>query len=426
MATAGNEYVIRHYEEIAFGTGPANWAASGTPFLCIEPNLEAVKQQALENQNYRTRAWNGHPMVPGLRNGELSFGLYWHGRGTASVAAEEANATTFVAPDFIRNAWGGRRLGRASGIASATTTAITVETGEGSEYRAGDWMFLIDVSDNNRGRFARVADITGDVVDLEFAAPVDLADDGSDTSGAVIVGYLHTRALINRANADHVTHSFLQVREGTDDVVEARGVKLNLSSIDALESGGEPVLRFDGLAATHTNEGLTRPTDPAAGTIQGDAPLVVGQGSDTFVMLGDVGDDLAEVECHAVTVTPGVSSARVGGVGGVEGTLGYHGVGFDGTRVELVVPQDDAYQQEWEDRTPRHLLIQVGTVQGRAVGLYMPNMLLAEDPSRTTTEDLATTTLVYEAYEFEGDLVDTLTGEALEQYRSKIQLLWSA
>jgi hypothetical protein len=235
-----------------------------------------------------------------------------------------------------------------------------------------------------------------------------------------------TRALINRANADHVTHSFLQVREGTDDVVEARGVKLNLSSIEAVESGGEPVLRFDGMAATHTNEGLTRPADPAAGTIQGDAPLVVGQGSDTFVMLGDVGGNLAEVECHAITITPGVSSARVSGVGGVEGTLGYHGVGFDGTRVEVVVPQDDAYQQEWESRTPRHILVQIGTVQGRAVGLYLPNMRLAEDPSRTTTEDLATTTLIYEAYEFEGDLVDTLAGDNLEQYRSKIQLLWSA
>lgn len=426
MATAGNEYVIRHYEETAFGTGPVSWSASGNPFLCIEPNFEAVKQQALENQNYRTRAWNGYPMVPGLRNGELSFGMYWHGRGTVAVAAEGANATTFVAPDFIRNAWGGRRLGRASGIASATTATITVEVGEGAQYIPGDWMFLVDASNNNRGRFVRVGDISGDDVDLEFAAPVDMADDGSDTAGAVIVGYLHTRAMINRAHADHITHSFLQVREGTDDVVEARGVKLSLSSIDAVESGGEPILRFDGMAATHVNEGLTRPDDPDAGTIEGDSPLVVGQGSDTFVMLGDLGGDLSEVECHAVTITPGVSSDRVGGVGGVEGTLGYHGVGFDGTRVELVVPQDDAYQTEWENRTARHLLIQIGTVQGRAVGLYLPNMVLAEDPSRTTTDDLATTTLVYEAYEFEGALVDTLSGDGLEQYRSKIQLLWSA
>lgn len=426
MASAGNEYVVRHFEEAEFGAGPGDWGASGVPFLCIEPNLEAVRQEALENANYRPRAFNGYASVPGRRNGELSFGLYWHGRGTASVAVEGANATSFVAPDFIRNAWGGRRLGRCSGVATATPGVITMDVGEGAQYRPGDWMFLVDPTDNNRGQFVRAASVAGDAITTEFDAPVDLPDDGSATSGGVIVGYLHTRALINRAHAEHVTHSILQVREADDDVVEARGVKFTLSGIESVESGGEPVLQFEGMATTHVNEGLTRPADPAAGAIQGDAPLVVGQGSDTFVQIGDLGSGLAAVEAHAVTLTPGVSSAPVEGVNGLEGRHGYRGTGFDGTRIEIVVPQDDAYQQEWEDRTRRHALVQIGTTQGRAVGVYFPNLLLAEDPAKTTTEDLATTTLIYEAYEFEGDQLGSLTGDALEQYRSKIQLLWSA
>lgn len=425
MASAGNEHVVRYFEESTFGIGPGDWGASGVPFLCIEPNFEGVRQQALDNANYRTRGFNPHAKVPGLRNGEASFGLYWHGRGTDATAAEGANSTSFVAPDFVRNAWGGRRLGRCSGIASATTSVITMDVGEGAQYNPGDWMFLIDPSDN-RGRFVRVAEISGDDVTAEFAAPVDLPDDGSAQSGAVIVGYLHTRALINRAHSEHVTHGFLHVREGADDVVEALGAKLTLSGIDAIESGGEPILQFSVQATTHTNEGLSRPNDPASGAIQGDSPLVVSQGSDTFVMIGDLGGDLAPVEAHAVSFTPAVTSAPVPGVGGIEGRHGFHGTGFEGTRIEVVVPQDDAYQQEWEDRTPRHLLLQIGTVQGRAVGLYLPNMLLAEDPSRTTTEDLATTTLVYEMYEFEGDQLGSVSGDALEQYRSKVQLLWSA
>jgi len=426
MASAGNEHVIRHFEESAFAAGPGDWAASGVPFLCVEPNFEGLRQASLENGNIRKRAFDPHPTVPGLRNGSASFGLYWHGRGVADVAAEGANATSFIAPDFVRNAWGGRRLGRCSGVATGTTALISMEAGEGAQYRPGDWMFLVDPTDSDRGRFVRVGSVSVDDITPEFAAPVDLPDDGSASSGAVIVGYLHTRALINRAHAEHVTHSFLAVREADDDVVEARGAKLTLSGIESLESGGEPILQFEAQTATHDNEGLTRPADPATGAIQGDSPLVVGQGSDTFVQLGDLGGDLAPVEAHAVTITPAVTSAPVGGVGGTEGIHGFHGTGFDGTRIEIVVPQDEAYQQEWEDRTRRHILLQVGTVQGRAVGLYLPNVLLAEDPARTTTDDLATTTLVYEAYEFEGAELGSLVDAALEQYRSKIQLLWSA
>lgn len=426
MATAGNEHVVRYFEEAEFGAGPGDWGASGVPFLCLEPNTEALRQESLENANYRPRAFNPHAMVPGRRNGELSFGLYWHGRGAADVAAVGANATSFTAPDFIRNAWGGRRLGRASTIASATLADITLDAGEGAQYRPGDWLFVMDPGDNNRGRFVRVASMAGDVASLEFEAPVDLPDDGSATSGAVIVGYLHTRALINRAHAEHVTHAFLHAREGADDVVEARGVKLTLSGIDAIESGGEPVLRFDGMAATHQNEGLTRPADPPPGGIAGDVPLVVGQGSDTSVALGDLGGNLTAVEAHAVTFTPAVASAPVEGVGGIEGRHGYRGGGFEGTRIEVVLPHSDAYHQEWESRTERHLLLQIGTVRGRAVGLYFPRVRLAEDPAKTSTDDLATSTLVYEAYEFEGSALGSLAGDALEQYRSKVQLLWSA
>lgn len=424
MSTAGNEYVIRHFEEASFAAGPGDWSAQAA-FYCLEPNFESVRQEALENANYRTRAYNPHAMVPGRRNGELSFGLYWHGGGASPVTAEGANATSFTAPDFVRNAWGGRRLGRASGIASATSTVISLDAAEGAQYRPGDWLFLQDPGDSNRGRFRRIESIAVDDATLLFDAPVDLPDDGSATSGAVIVSYLHTRALINRDHADHVTHSFLQVREGSDDVIEARGVKLTLSGIDAIESGGEPVLRFEGMATTHQNEGLARPADPAVGAISGDAPLVVSEGSDTFVEIGDVGGNLAVVEAHAVSFTPGVSHAPVEGVGGIEGRHGYHGTGFEGTRIEIVVPHDDAHQQEWEDRTPRHLLLQIETTAGRAVGLYFPNLLLAEDPAKTTTDDLATCTLIYEAYEYEGAQVASLTGDALEQYRSKVQLLFS-
>ncbi len=424
MANAANELVIRHFEEASFGAGPGDWSAQAA-FYCLDPNFEAVKQEALENANYRTRAWDPHPMVPGRRNGELSFGVYWHGGGATAVTAVGANALSFTAPDFMRNAWGGRRLGRASGIASATPSTITVTAAEGAQYRPGDWMFLQDPTDSNRGRFRRVESVAVDDVTLLFDAPVDLADDGSATSGAVIVSYLHTRALINRDHADHVTHSFLQVREGTDDVIEARGVKLTLSGIEAIESGGEPVLQFEGMATTHVNEGLVRPADPAPGAITGDSPLVVSQGSETSVEIGDVGGAVAAVETHALTFTPGVTHAAVDGVGGLEGRLGFHGTGFEGTRLELVVPHDDAYNQEWADRTPRHLLLQVETTAGRAVGLYFPNMLLAEDPAKTSTDDLATSTLIYEVKEYEGAQVGSLAGDALEQYRSKVQMLFS-
>lgn len=430
MPTTAREEVVRYFQETTFGTGPVDWAASGVPFLCIEPNFEAIVQMGAENRNYKIRAYHPHATIRALRNGTLSFGIYFHGRGGTPVA-EGANATAFYESNLVRNAWGGIRLGRASGIDEATTAVITLDENEGAEYRPGDWMFLVNAADLDdagqpRGHFVRVESIAVDAVTLLFAAPFEPPDDASGTSGAVIVGYPHTRSIINRAHANHFTHSFHYNREGTDDVIEARGVKLNLTAIEGIVAGEQPVIRFEGLSATHDNEGLTRVPDPLEAELAGDAPVTTATGEDTLVWLGDVGAaSLTMVPAHAITVQPGIASQPVSGPGGVEGRHGYTGTSFTGTGVEITLEQDDAYQDEWEDGDEKQLLIQIGTQRGRAIGIYFPRLTYRADPSRTASQDLSVSVLQFEARELE-DATETLTADALEQYRAKIQLLWSA
>src|SRR5688500_3869191 len=145
MATySGHERVAFYFEEMTFGTAPADWDASGIPFLCVDPQVEGLQREMLENANYRQRALASYPLVKSIKNGAIAFGVYARGSGT--VAAEDSNATTFALAQFIKNAWGGIRLGYATGIASGSAAAPVVDAGEGAEYLAGDFGFFYDTS----------------------------------------------------------------------------------------------------------------------------------------------------------------------------------------------------------------------------------------------------------------------------------------
>lgn len=418
---SGNERTVVQFTETTFGSPPANWSASGTAFLCIDPNFEGVQQGSIENANYRQRALATREKVHALRNCTVSFGVYAHGRGGTSVA-EGSQATTDYQAALMQNAWGGVQLGyRANIAAGSTATSVNVAAGTGGNFPDGSAMFLCDASDGNRGRFVVVLDRSTDALALKVACPFG-SPDAADTGGAVIVHYFDTDALVNQADANYITQSFLAFGELSDDVIQVSGGKCNLTAIEGIAPGEAPVLRFEVLCATHDNDAVTAPTgftDP-----DGEAPVVAATGSDTYVSIVAYGtEELVDVEAQSVTITPGVASQLVPCVGGVEGRSGYTLTGFDDTMIEIVVDYDDAWATGWESGTQYHVMVQVGSTAGSAIGWYAPRVELAEDPQRTVSTDLVTCTLKFRC--LEDTATTTETGDRLEQFRSKLLYLRS-
>lgn len=414
------EKELRYQAEVSFCVlVDADWS-DGIVFLAIDPNFEGFIESNVENANYRQRALATRDKVPGLANGSGSFGMYLHGRGTAVADDARATVTTpdFPLSAFMLNAWGGQRLGYRTLVASGTTAAPVVEAGDGSQYTAGEWVFAYDTStDATRGYFRKIESISTDTLTMWAGHDLPTAD-ANDVLGAVI-------SFFPRSSVLAAARQYLSVYDSGDDSDDARygvGCQFNLTGIEGLNAGEEPQLKFEIMATRVVNEGITQPT---AGTPIGDAPLVTSIGDDTIVSLSAVAATLATIEPQSITVTPGIACGPIPCTGGQEGRSGYRltGESLDSTMVEIVVPYDDSWNTAYAAGTKYQLLVQVGTVAGRAFGLFFPRLDFAEDPARTSATDLSTSTLKFRATE--SQVATAATGAALDQVRSKIELLLS-
>ena len=418
------EREVLYQNEATFGVRPAAWT-SGTPFLCVEPSAEGMQQATLENMNYRQRALATRAKVLGLSNGTCTFKVYAHGRSTGVADDARATITTpnFPIAHFLQNAWGGVRLGYRTIIASGSAAAPVVEAADGAQYAAGDWGFFVDVSvDANVGYFRKIASISTDTFTMWTGHDLPFTPAASDIVGPVIQCYPHTDRLKDPNHASHLTQSFLFMGDLSEDAQEGVGVKLNLTAIEGIAAGEAALFTFEGMVTQIDNEGVTQ---PAAGTPLGDAPVVTSTGDDTFVYIVPVASTLAAVEAQTVSVTPGIASQPIPGVGGLEGRHGYTMVAgsADEMMLEVVVDYDDSWNTGFAAGTRYQILIQTGTQPGRAWAAFFANCELAEDPQRGAATDLSTSVLRFRP--LESDVATAATGDDLEKVRAKGELLFS-
>lgn len=414
------EKELRYQAEVSFCTLVDSDWSDGIVFLALDPNFEGFVESNVDNLNYRQRALATRDKVAGLANGTASWGNYMHGRGTA--VADDARATVtspnFPLAAFLSNAWGGQRLGYRTIVASGSTTAPVVEAGDGAQYTAGEWVFHHSTAvDATRGYFRKIESISTDTFTMwgGHALPTATAN---DVLGAVI-------SFFPRSSVLAAARQYLSIYDSGDDSDDARyglGCQLNLVGIEGFNAGESPRLNFEVMATRIVNEGIAQ---PAAGTPLGDAPLVTSTGDDTIVSLSAVGATLATIEPQSISITAGIACGPVPCVGGQEGRSGYRitGDSLDSTMVEIVVPYDDAWNTAYAAGTKYQLLIQVGTVAGRAVGAFFTRLDFAEDPARTAATDLSTSTLRFRATE--SQVSTAATGATLDQVRAKIELLFT-
>lgn len=422
---SGIEMELRYQNEVTFGTIPdADWS-DGVTFLAFEFDQSGLKRTDAENPNYRQRVFSTRAKVLGLAHGEFSFKVVLHGRGTAVADDARATITTpnFPIGHFMQNAWGGVRLGYRTVLASGSAAAPVVEAGDGAQFTSGDWGFFHDTgTDATRGYFRKMESISVDTLTMWAGHSLPFAPAANDVLGAVIQFYPHRLIMVNQAHASHLTQSFVHFGEIADDMQQAAGCKLNLAGIEGLGAGEQPALSFTAMATQVVKENLTLPT---AATPLGDAPLMTGTGDDTLVYISAVGAALATVEWQSISITPGIASQPVPCVGGVEGRSGFtiDGGSIDSTMIEVVADYTDDWAVGYLAGTRYQVLIQIGTVAGRAIAFFAANCELAEDPERSVSTDMASCTLRFRP--LESAVSTSATGDALEKVRAKIEILCS-
>lgn len=406
MTAAPHPRTVAYFEETEFGAAPADWDASGIPFLCIDPDTSDVQQAVNDNQNYVQRPFATRESIHALRNSEFTFGIY--ATGTGVTTADAAQAATFYLTDFLRVAWGGRTLTYAEAVATPDPVAPTVTAAAGANYTEGQ-VVMVTLLDGTR-RFNVIDDVTGDVLTFRWAEGQNITG-----IGATALSFIDGPIVTNRQNAGNVTHGLILTGDLSDDTCQLGGCSYSVT-VEGLSSGEEAIFRFAGMCATFDNDGVTQPTLATAPV--GVSPATVGSGQSTRVLIGDVDGAMTDVGAYSVEVTPGIVKQPVQGVGGLEGRHGYQAGGWNDTRVEITVPYAESWLTDFENAQHKQIMIQVGDARGGSFAFFFPNAEIYVDPRRGESQDETAVTLTFRPREYEG--ATATTGSDLELWRSKM------
>lgn len=399
--------------EGTFGETQGDWLANATPILVVAPDVSSLQQQNLENNNIQVRQQAPHKMVRGLKSGS-SVPFQMHMTGTATNAAEAAQAVATIQTDILQAAWGGRKLGFSIGFSGGTASLPEVDADPG--FVVGDIIYCVETL-TGRGEAYRIEDITVLVLtldrDLHFTPIMD------DVAHACITLFGYEPALNNHAHADHNTLGWLFQGDAPTDVQELRGCKpvAEFASITA----GEQVLMDIELMVTDWAD------DPAqvafVATPSGLAPNVVATGCDTLVKVSDHDAPLVTVDTRgSITPNLGIGMDADTSPSGCQGVLGYKGTGLGEGGPSIIFDEAGTYEADWAAEIEKQLYIQVGNTPTAAWGIWWPKLEYRERPVRSDENGITSSSCSFRAREPDGD-VSGLTDQGLGQRRAPF-IVW--
>ena len=405
------------FAESTLAETQSDWDGNATEIYVIEPNVESVSQAILESANIKPRQQAWHRKIYGLKS-ESTFtcSMYLHAKGTN--AAEAAAATAAIQHTILKSAVGGLDLGYAEGLAGGTVSAPTLGSDPGVV--AGDFGFFYDASAGTV-ELRRIESIS--TVTLTLLEDLSFTPDGggADVMYAAIDIYPNEDAVENKADANHITLGWKVQGRDTEDVYELRGCKPTLGPIAI--TAGEPVMVE--LAHKMVDWVSTPSATTWTSTPSGEAPNVPGIGTTCTFRLGDFGGAMATTEVRGtITFTPSVEHNQIMGPNGTEGVHGYSGVFSDAT-LEVIVEYDADYDDEFDAKTLKHAMIQVGNTPTTAWGLYFPRLEYVAKPVRIDEGGVTSMRLMFRCLEDTAS-VSGLTGDDIDKRRAPWHLLFCA
>lgn len=376
--------------------------ANGAVINCRNLDYSKIKRPKIPNPNIVQRAGATRPGILGLRGHEFSFDTDWS-EGSAN-AAEGAQAARIAQDELLFNALGGEHRGYAAGLAGGTASAPTVEDADGDTLQPYGWSFFVEAA-TGLGEFACYSVVTegvgSDTLTMASGHTLSFVPDagGADTAYAVVAHYPDWDALEDYTHANHTSLCFFFKGRHSEHSVESLGDTVSVE-MGPIEQGTPGELKFAGMGCTFTDEGITQPA--LLDTPAGGPGSVIGSGIATLCHIADVNAALTtQTFWGAMQVTIGIKKDAVPGPNGVEGKHGYGLTedSYNGTKLEVTVPFDDAWIAEYHAETRKHLRVQIGRTVSDARFVYFPNLEYADTPEKVSVGGRDALKLTFNALE---------------------------
>lgn len=380
----------------------------------LEADPSFLQQSAIEDNRLKSRVFAKDVPIFGLRNADGgSIQVVLHGAEVETSAASQVAETGLMR--ILKHGLGGLQRGNTTAVAAAPSSDVSFDVDAATNIVEGALIAVADADDSERLYPARVLTVSGASLttdqDLPFAAVIA----ENDEVHAVATAYIDQDALVNPADANATTVSFL-IEKGSN-VWAGVGGALQIDSLE-FPRHDQPRINVSLMAAAAYPPGDLAPTSPTwTGTITGDPGLSVG--ADTKMYVQDKGT--TTVNCvdvlGSVKVTLGVPKVPIDTVtecdAGMQGRAGYTTRPGD-TIIEFNVLIDSANQDDWDTTTAKTVrYFQVGP-PGSCWAVVAPNCYLMESPKFGDENESVVQTLRYICHEDESYSTDT------ELTRSKI------
>lgn len=428
VIAAARQRRVAFSEESTFGTAPTSWdsaidAGTAYKFFVVDPNVDGLKQEMLENNNSVSYAQQRHKHVLGLKSkSKFSFGAYLH--GNSATAALDAQAAEFHISRLVKNSMSGQLRSYRKNVNGGTTTSLTLTNA--TNITPGMWFFVAPTNGAS-GSFAQVTSGSGAVVQIRPPLPF-VPTSGSTVAYACVSCYIDEDSMYNNSDAQHTTLSMVFRGGDDEDIQQVVGTKLGLE-IDGIEAGGVGILaKFDGMACNFSNSGITGSTCTLTGSTLGDAPRSTAGTAPTFVYFGNYSGTLSSIETRGqIAPKLGTKWEQMMGANATAGLQGVHrfvAAGVWDAGLEMTVPYSSSYAVEVEALTEKSALVQIDNQVGRAFAMYFPRLEYDEDTARGVSQELISTPLKLRA--LDDDTAWPVTGDSLYALRSKVQLVFVA
>ncbi len=420
MTSPANPREWAFFQETTAGSGPADWAASGTRVRVIEgtPDPATIKPTSIDDPRAQEDIFTENDQVIGLENHEYGVSIPLCGAEVATDVATQVAATSYatILEHCLGGMWRGTRTFCKVG---GTHTATQVELNSSTGYDEGTFLAVEDADDTGRLFIRRVTAVSGDQMTLDEALPFTPAD--NDVIWPCIDLYVDESVLKDSLVGPKQFSTLSQTGgAASGEYFESNGCKIELTRIVPVRN------QLLACELTVKAASLKDPTEVSEPSWSGDPDGLAGVpvGPDGKAFFQDYGTTTASlVHVADLNIDVGVPVVRhetnTEVTAGMQGTRGY---GTQPARTMLNFTQSPWSSDgitDYKAGTKKVFRWQKVGAAGQCVALHFSRVEWLEEQSRGEKNAISTNVHQLKAHK------DTTNAAASssEQWRSKIHIV---
>lgn len=335
--------------ETTFGESPADAAAwdtaaeSADGFQVRKTSMDfsGLSQEGGADPDLRIRQTEQRAPIAQLRTGDVPFSMKLYG-SEAETTGTDTIAETALAK-ILKHCLGGLSKNNRTTV-TALSDQTTYDVADNNAFAAGQVVCVEDTDDLGKLYPVWIADLSTDTITAEKDLSVHgITIANSDVLHPTLTAFIDPGAL-SRGGSGYTTYSVLS--QNNDEIWVVRGGHANISEI-VFARGSIPSINGTIMAAGFYEPGNGAPSAPSwTSDPEGGAGLVCG--IDTYCHYQDYGTSTENnIHIFSLTVRPNIELARIEGITGLNGVIGYN-CGMTLPQIEMEVPFNTDHQDDWD------------------------------------------------------------------------------